>query len=51
VSLENWMSTAQEDCVRNLVAFVTYGDQMQIVFFGCPEFWVTVRSAPIASSS
>jgi hypothetical protein len=28
VSLEYWMSAAQNNCVRNLVAFVAYADQV-----------------------
>jgi hypothetical protein len=39
------MSAAQDDCVRNLVAFVTYSDQVEVVFLGCLEFEVAVHLA------
>jgi hypothetical protein len=30
VSLQNWMSAAQDDCVRNFVAFVADADEVEI---------------------
>ena len=43
------MSAAQDDCIRNLVAFVADADQVQVVFLGYGEFEVAVRLAGVGT--
>ena len=43
------MSAAQDDSIRNFIAFITYADQVQVVFLDCAEFGVAVCLAGVGA--